>query len=434
MTQTQTPPVSVDLMRTLDEKHMATSLAFEAMHTAGVFVVDGAPLTQPDGSIDRERVLAAVSQSMGRIPELGKRLMPSPLGLTAPAWVPDQDYDVVQHVHFADGTDDLTPESIKRLAGVNRPPLARNKPLWDMTVTRLNDGDIACGFRLHHVVGDAKWAFDSLTLVTDPDPVPEPMPESTPVRAPRTSLTIPVHAAVAWAHEQPSVRAGWAEYWRKPIVKRAKRMGGRNTRFLKEWMIRRKNLRETYLPPTTVSFFSLDASTSARAAAKLRGSLNDLLVAAAMRAVDDDDLGIDVFVPVSRRTKNDRQIRNHVLLTRVHGAPGAELNELVPEVRRQVVAFSRGTEIDPLPQGRAIGYATIVPWADHRRYLAGAEVRNLVALPASDPRDEFSVFASTYEGVLNVTVAGRAELDVQGCADRLQAILEELAAGRREAA
>ena len=117
MTQTQTPPVSVDLMRTLDEKHMATSLAFEAMHTAGVFVVDGAPLTQPDGSIDRERVLAAVSQSMGRIPELGKRLMPSPLGLTAPAWVPDDDYDVVQHVHFADGTDDLTPESIKRLAG-----------------------------------------------------------------------------------------------------------------------------------------------------------------------------------------------------------------------------------------------------------------------------------------------------------------------------
>ena len=41
-----------------------------------------------------------------------------------------------------------------------------------------------------------------------------------------------------------------------------------------------------------------------------------------MRAVDDDDLGIDVFVPVSRRTKHDRQIRNHVLLTRVHGARG----------------------------------------------------------------------------------------------------------------
>ena len=49
--------------------------------------------------------------------------MPSPLGLTAPAWVPDEDYDIAEHVHFADGTDDLTPESIKRLAGVNRPPL-----------------------------------------------------------------------------------------------------------------------------------------------------------------------------------------------------------------------------------------------------------------------------------------------------------------------
>jgi hypothetical protein len=243
-----------------------------------------------------------------------------------------------------------------------------------------------------------------------------------------------VHAALSWMRQQPSFRAGWTEYWRKPFIKRAKRMGGRNTRFVKEWVIRRKNLRESYLPPTTVSFFSLDASSSARAAARLRGSLNDLLVAASMRAVDDDDLGIDVFVPVSRRTKNDRQIRNHVLLTRVHGAPDVPLNELVPEVRRQVVAFSRGTQIDPLPEGRLIGYATIVPWADHTRYLAGAEVRNLVALPASDPRDEFSVFASTYGSVLNVTVAGRAELGVQGCADRLQAVLEELAGARKAAA
>lgn len=434
MTPSNTRPVSVELMRTLDEKHMASSLAFEAMHTAGVFVVDGGPLTQPDGSLDRVRVLDAVSQAMGRIPELSKRLMPSPLGITAPAWVPDEEYDIAEHVHFVDGSEDLTPESIKRLAGVDRPPLARDKPLWDMTVTRLNDGDVACGVRLHHVVGDAKWAFDSLTLVTDKEPVAEPAPDAAPTRAPRTSLAIPLHAALAWVREQPSVRAGWNEYWRKPIVKRAKRMGGRNTRFVKEWTIRRRNLRESYLPPTTVSFFSLDASTAARAAARLRGSLNDLLVAASMRAVDDDDLGIDVFVPVSRRTKHDRQIRNHVQLTRVHGAPGAELSELVPEVRRQVVAFSRGTDIEALPEGRAIGYATIVPWADHRRYLAGAEVRNLIALPASDPRDEFSVFASTYEGVLNVTVAGRAELDVQGCADRLRGILEELAAHRREAA
>ena len=56
-----------------------------------------------------------------------------------------------------------------------------------MTVTRLNDGDVACGFRLHHVVGDAKWAFDSLTLVTDPDPVAEPRrePRRRARRAPR---------------------------------------------------------------------------------------------------------------------------------------------------------------------------------------------------------------------------------------------------------
>lgn len=428
MTDTQPAPLTVDLLRTLDEKHMATSLAFEAMHTAGVFVVDGAPLTGPDGTIDKERFLVALSQAMGRIPELGKRLMSSPLGLTTPAWVPDTDYDIRRHVHFADGIEDLTSESIKRLAGRTRPPLDRNRPLWDLTVTMLSDGDVACGFRLHHVAGDAKWAFDSLTLVTDAEPEPQRVAEAEPLRAPRTALAIPLIAAVSWARRQPSVKAGWAEYWRKPIIKRAKRMVGRNTRFIKEWTIRRKNLREVYLPPTTVTFFSLDASTTARAAARLRGSLNDLIVAAAMRAVDDDDRGIDVLVPVSKRTKKDRQIRNHVQQTRVHGAPGIELHELVPEVRRQVAAFAKGTQIESFPIGRAIGYATIVPWADSTRYIAGAEVRRLIVLPASDPRDEFSVFASTYEGVLNVTVVGRAELDVQGSADRLQETLTQLAA------
>ncbi len=434
---TQTLPVGIDLMRTLDEKHMASSIAFESMHTAAVFVLDGSGLFTPDGGVDRDRVVSLLAGAIVRAPEMSKRLMHSPLGITTPAWVPDDGFDVSDHIVFSPEAQELSPASILRLTGLERPPLRTDRPLWDMTVTPLTGehrGDVAVGVRLHHVVGDAKWAFNTLTLITDPSPESPAAPPAPATRAPRTPLLVPLHAARAWLAAQPSVAAGWREYWRKPFLKRARRMGGRNIRPLQEWTIRRNGLRAVYLPPTTVTFFSADASAAARVAAKLRGSLNDLLVAAAMRAVDDDDRGIDVLVPVSRRARGDRQVRNHVQMTRAHAEPGTTIAELVPEIRRQVTAFARNLDAEPLPVGRGVGYATIVPWADHVRFLGGAEIKSLTVVPATDRRDELSVFAAAYNGVLTVTVTGRAELDILGCADRVQHTLDGRRAESEEAA
>ena len=380
------PDVAVELLRTLDEKHVATSLDYEAMHTGGVLVLDGAALNSDDGRIDTELVINAVERVVRRVPQLRSRLMSSPLGLTTPAWVPDAEFDVRRHLYFSDEPVNFDGDRLRWLTTHDRGNLPRDRPLWDITLTRLDTGDIAMGARLHHASGDAKWAFDTLMDITDAsatfvgdDP---PLPAQRP---PRSAWMIPWHASKAWLKDQDSIRGGWREYWRKPFIKRVKRVGGRNLRPFKEVVIRRRDLRSTYIPPTTHAFFTLDVSKTARRAAKMRGSLNDLLIAASIRSVDDDDRGIDVLVPVSRRTRGDRAVRNNISITRVHGEPGVPLAELVGSVRAHVAAFATGKDLTEPAKGRTIGYATVLPWAKERRWFAGAEVKELVVMPASDP-------------------------------------------------
>lgn len=418
------PAVSVELLRILDETHVANSLQYEAMHIGAVLRLDGAPLTGADGLIDREAVLGAMKHALDRVPAMAHRMVRSPLGITAPAWVPVADLDISRHVFFRDEPVDADAIDPRRLMDGGRGLLARDRPLWDFTFTRLTDGDIAMGARMHHANGDAKWAFATLTAMTQAAAGPEQPPVAAPaVRAPRTRLSVPLLAARQWLAEQPSLRAGWHEYWRKSPVKRLKRVAGRNARPVKELFIRRRDLRSVYLPPTSTVSVELDASDAVRRAARLRGSLNDLLVAAAMHAVDDDDRGIDVLVPVSRRTAGDRSVRNHIAMVQVHGAPGTGFSERFASVRDQVRAYAKDGVAAHAGGGRAIGYATALAWADHERTFGGASIRSFTVLPAGDPRDELSVFGAVYNGRLMLTATTRAELDTPRRAARLRDVL-----------
>ncbi len=419
-------PVDIELMRTLDEKHAWTSIAFTAAHVGAVFVVDGSDLLTEDGQLDRPRIVAGLDAAMSRVPELTKRMLASPLGITAPAWVPDERYDAARHVRFLDDVVEFSPHSLVRLTGLDGPSLPIDRPLWEFTAARLTSGEVALGARLHHVMGDAKWLFETLTMMTDEtaDAAPPPSARASDVaRAPRSRWIIPVRAGLAWVREQPSLKAGWHEYWRKPFIKRARRMGGRNIRPLKEWTIRRKGLAAVYLPPTTCTSISVPLDVATATASALGGSVNDLLVAATTRAVDDDDRGIDLWVPVSRREKGDRVVRNHVRMMRVHAEPGATLGEVVKAARTAIRRFVVGIDSAEPPVGRNIGYATYVPWSTSSRYLVGNEIRHFAAVPATDHTDELNTFALSYDGALSITVSGRAELDVDGSAEAIRRAL-----------
>lgn len=420
-----TSEVRIDMVRTLDEQNIASSIAYEAMHTGAVLTIDGAGYLLPDGTLDRERIHAQLRHSLSRVPEFGMKLMRSPLGLTTPAWVPDPDFDPRDHVEFVDTPTVVDSTTVRTLAGFDKPVLAQDRPLWDMRFTVLASGEIALGARMHHVVGDGQWGFSVIQRVTGEEPVaPDPgfvlEPSGVP---PRTSLAVPLRALRDYLARADSWGGLWREYWRKPVLKRARRVAARNAGFVKEHLIRRRGLRDAMLPATRPVIFQLAASPAARQAARLRGSLNDLLVAAAMGAVDDDDRGVDVLVPVSRRRKGaGGDIRNHVSMARAHSEPGADLAERVAAVRQLVRAVAR-EEDDPASDGRLIGYATLMPLAESYRWFGDARVNRVAILPAGDPRSEISVFATLYAGDLAVTVVSREELDVEGIAARVEGVL-----------
>lgn len=420
-------PVHLDLVRTLDEQNISTSLAFEATHTGAVLVFDGAPFRLADGRLDRERLLAQVRTSLARVPEFSMRLMRSPLGLTTPAWVPAEGFDPALNVVFDDEDADLTDDTVRALAGFGGAVLPIDRPLWDMRFTSLSSGEIAVGSRMHHVVGDGQWGFSVIQRVAalEAEP-PDPAVEfAVAGRAPRTSLAVPVHALRTFLRANPGVSQAWREYWRKPFVKRLKRVFARNAPFVKEYWIRRKGLRAVFLPPTHVSVFEVPASPAAREAARMRGSLSDLLVAAAMGAVDDDDRGVDILVPVShRRGGAGGDVRNHVSMVRAHSEPGAGLAERVGAVRAMVRAVVKGEDA-PAATGRLVGYATLMPLAEHPLWFGDALVRHVAIIPAGDPRSEISVFATVYAETLSVTVVSRVELDVV----RMARLVEEALSG-----
>ena len=418
--------VHVDLIRTLDEQNIGSSVAFEAMHTGAVLTFDGAPFLLEDGTMDRERILAQLRRALSRVPEFSMKLLRSPLGITTPAWVPDPDFDPRNHVEFFDTPTVLDSTTVRHLAGFGKPVLPLDRPLWDMRFTVLASGDIAMGARMHHVVGDGQWGFSVIQRLTaaesePPDPGVVLQPPGIP---PRSALAVPAQALRDFAGKADSFGGLWREYWRKPVVKRAKRVASRNAGFVTEYLIRRRGIREKMLPATRPVIFEVGASPTARQAAKLRGSLNDLIVAAAMGAVDDDDRGIDVLVPVSRRRKGaGGDVRNHVSMARAHSEPGASLAERVASVRQLVRTVAR-EEGQPASDGRLVGYATLMPLAEEHRWFGDARVNRVAVIPAGDPRSEISVFATVYAGTLSVTVISREELDVEGIARRVQSALE----------
>ncbi|KJL40344.1 wax ester/triacylglycerol synthase domain-containing protein [Microbacterium trichothecenolyticum] len=419
------PGVRIDMVRTLDEQNIGSSIAYEAMHTGAVLTIEGAGYLRPDGTLDRERIHAQLRHSLARVPEFGMKLLRSPLGLTTPAWVPDPDFDPREHVEFFDTPTALDSTTVRTLAGFDKPVLAQDRPLWDMRFTVLTTGEIALGARMHHVVGDGQWGFSVIQRVTGDEPLapdPEFVLEPTGV-PPRSAWAVPLQALRDYRARSASAGGLWREYWRKPVLKRAKRVASRDAWFVKEYVIRRRGLRAAMLPATRPVIFEVAASPAARQAAKLRGSLNDLVVAAAMGAVDDDDRGIDVLVPVSRRRKGvGGDVRNHVSMARAHSEPGATLAERVAAVRQLVRTVARG-EDEPPSDGRLAGYATLMPLAESYRWFGDARVNHVAILPAGDPRSEISVFATVYVDDLAVTVVSREELDVEGIADRVEGVL-----------
>jgi diacylglycerol O-acyltransferase / wax synthase len=124
--------------------------------------------------IGHERLLERIAARLHLVPRYRQRLQHAAPGITNPAWVDDDHFDLRWHVRVtrlpAPGTD----AQLAELAGTKMSRrLDRSRPLWEMTLVEgLEGGRNALLAKMHHALVDGLAAIDIGTVILDPTPEP----------------------------------------------------------------------------------------------------------------------------------------------------------------------------------------------------------------------------------------------------------------------
>lgn len=423
------PQPKAELIRTLDEKFVANAIAFQAMIAAAALLVEGGPLRRPDGAIDLDGIRARFEAVTWHVPAMRQRLVPTPLRVTTPAWVPVADLDVARHVTLHPTVERDDPDEVEVLTGRLSGPMDPSRPLWDIRIVELDSGRVAVVARYHHVIGDALFGLRIGEVVAGTESSPA-IPEVTDAErealgvAPRTGFGVLAIAFRAWRDRQQGVRGAWLEYWRKPFTRRLRRWGGRVMRPVKNAVIERSGEVARVLVPRHSRFLEVDLQPVAKHAYRLGGTVHDLTVAATLRAAaaaEPDRETVSLLVPISRRTAADADVRNHISMAKVTVPASAPIEELVPAVREQVQAAVQDPTRRDLGERDWSGYATFVTWGRQQRYVGDAAIDSVTGWPAGDPRDDIACLSCHYGTRLTICVTTRATTDI----DRVMASIAE---------
>ena len=123
-----------------------------------------------DGPPSFEQLREHLGRRLCRAPRYRQKLAPVPLGLHAPLWVDDPDFDLTRHIRrtsarrLEDATDAVMSE-----------PLDRDRPLWELWIAdALEDGRLGVIGKAHHCMVDGIAAVELGALLLDPSPEPPP--------------------------------------------------------------------------------------------------------------------------------------------------------------------------------------------------------------------------------------------------------------------
>ncbi|WP_344791941.1 wax ester/triacylglycerol synthase domain-containing protein [Gryllotalpicola daejeonensis] len=402
------PLTEVELMRTLDEKFIRTSIEFEAMWPTATIIVESGPFRGIDGAIDRERLEAVLMAVGERFVETRMRLMDAPLGLTAPMWVPAGPLDAGYHVGWFPRVPTAAEEPAL-FAGAGNVPRLRDRPLWRYCVVERADGDLAIIGSAQHALGDALFALKFVDALLGDGP-------GAPARlgaAPRSRLSGLMVVWGRWLRARTGPRDAWHEYWRKPFRKRLSRWGGRLLRPARNRAIDRRGLRALFAPQPAAAYWFTELAPAAQLAERLGGGVSDLVTALALRVVarlEDGPGEASVAIPVSRRRREAQAVRNSIVMLRVAVSRAAPLADVVAAVHAQVRAFGRSGEGD-LSSAESGAYASYLPYRRSPAAIGGAAVRSVLLWPVPIPGSRFGLFASSYAGGLSFTALSAPGLD-----------------------
>ncbi|CAN5116224.1 hypothetical protein BH09ACT10_BH09ACT10_21810 [soil metagenome] len=405
----------IELLNTLDEKFIVNDIAFEAMHSSALLVLEASATRSPDGTVDRQIFRDFATTLAVTVPALQHRIVRAPLGITTPAMVPSVTFDLKDHLIFHPDVLSLGAADMEFLCTRGMAPLDFDKPLWGCVVIELDDGRVAVAMRSHHVFGDAMFALNALDSVLGEEPTDLAPPKlESNLAAPRVGWgRILRISGLRWYRRQGSVKSAWHEYWRKPFMKRLRRSGGRILRPAKNAVIRRRGLAAKYLPPRWSRYEVIEFAEVTRRADALGCTLTELIVAVTLKALARDrSEEISVLVPISRRTDGDEDIRNHISTVRVSVDPRLSVAEMAAIVHQQVqvVVKSGRSKIDG--PGEMLGYVTYVPWASHQRFVGPAAVEEFVAWPVGDPRDPMACLMVRHGEQLTISLTTHRTTDI----------------------
>lgn len=143
--------------------------------------------TAPGGKVRFKSILAHLENRLGSLPVFRQKLHRVPLGLDAPYWVDDEDFDLEYHVrHIALPAPGDWRQFCIQVSRIHARPLDMNRPLWEIHVIegldRIDDlppGSFALLTKTHHAAIDIEHGSEITTLLHDLQP--EPPAPSPPV-------------------------------------------------------------------------------------------------------------------------------------------------------------------------------------------------------------------------------------------------------------
>jgi diacylglycerol O-acyltransferase len=423
-------------LRTLDEKFVSNAIAFEAARPVATMVVDSTPFRREDGSLDRELILTAWERFIVASPAQRQRLVRAPLGLFTPSWVFADSVEVRDHVRFHPGVVEWDPRRTELLTGLFNGPMDPKGPLWDILVVELSTGQLAFPMRIQHVMGDGMFGLMLFTTFTEENPYDVAPSGGRPLRfpddppAPRGPLGLALAARRTIASSYDSFAEEWADWKRKPLKKRLRRVGGRLIRSPRDVWIRRSGLVERTVKPKDAAIITVPVQAAKKAARGAGGTLSDLTVALglhAFAAMHPERTEIATLVPISPQRDRTAEKRNHITMARVSIPAGLGLPESIASVHEQIQHASETGESGITRGVRDWqGYASYLPVFLRPRYFGHALVEAFTLWPTTEPEDEAALFSSSYLKRLDFAVQVRADHDSRAFVDSVVRSLREL--------
>ena len=290
----------------LDDSFLAVESAAAHMHVgwAATFrVAEGRP--RPSFTELRDHIEARLP----RAPRYRQRLAGVPLGLDAPIWVDDEEFDVSRQVvasdasHFQDLVDSCMSEQ-----------LPRDRPLWQICVAeRLEDGRIGLVGKAHHCMVDGIAAVELGSLLLDPSrdpPRPEPdhwRPGSVPGPLQRLAGSVRDRAWEAASVGRQAVRIASSPNRLTELLDEARRAAGALAQAIRptEPM---EPVNQPITPARHLSWFDRPFDDLKRIGRAFDVSANDVLLSASasgvrrfVRGRDRDPESLKTMVPVNVR-------------------------------------------------------------------------------------------------------------------------------------